>query len=181
MTEEVLAEGDWIVHQQHGVGQITAIEKKTIGNEEHQYFRVRTNSGVYWLPVKSIPDYVRAVSSQTKFRKVLALISQAPQPLLKNYKERNRQISERLENATLETKGELIRDLYARRYAEGLNLSALNERQLSDLRQQFLCEMVVVLDVEMREAEEMLEKALKKSVLLISGSLNQDETTPMAH
>jgi len=174
MSEE-LTEGDWIVHQQHGVGQITAIEKKTINNEEHRYFRVRTDSGVYWLPVKSIPDYVRAVSSRYKFRKVLGIIRQQPQPLLKNYKERNRQISERLENATLETKGALIRDLHARRFAEGLNLSALNERQLTDLRQQFLCEMVVVMDLEMHEAEEVLDKALQKSVSQISGSLDEEK------
>ncbi len=174
MTEETLEKGDWIVHHQHGVGQITAIEKKTIANEEHSYFRVKTNKGVYWLPTKNIPDYVRAVSSQYKFRKVLGIIRQPPQPLLKNYKERNRQISKRLENATLETKGELIRDLHARRYAEGINLSALNERQLADLRQQFLCEMVVVLGIEMHDAEAMLDKALRKSVLQISGSLDEE-------
>ncbi len=173
MTEDVLEKGDWIVHQQHGVGQIEAIETKTIGSEEHQYFRVKTGSGIYWLPIMNIPDYVRTVSSRYKFRKVLGLIRQSPQPLLKNYKERNRQISERLENATLETKGELIRDLYARRHAEGISLSALNERQLSDLRQQFLREMVVVLEIDMQDAEEKLDKALQKSVLLIEGSLDE--------
>ena len=165
MTEDVLEKGDWIVHQQHGVGQIVELEKKTIAGEENQYFRVKTNSGIYWLPVKKIPDYVRTVSSQYKFKKVLGLIRQTPQQLLKNYKERNRQISERLENATLETKGELIRDLHARRYMEGLSLSALNERQLADLRQQFLREMVVVLEIEIEEAEEKLDKALEKSIL----------------
>ena len=165
MTEDVLEKGSWIVHQQHGVGQIIEIEEKKIGNEERKYFRVKTSSGVYWLPIKKIPDYVRTVSSRYKFRKVLGLIRKPPQPLLKNYKERNRQISERLENATLETKGELIRDLHARRHTEGMNLSALNERQLADLRQQFLREMIVVLEIEMSAAEEKLDRALQKSIL----------------
>ena len=164
MTESVLEKGDWIVHQQHGVGQIEAVEEKKIRDEARKYFRVKTSSGVYWLPVSGIPDYVRTVSSRYKFRKVLGLIRKPPLLLLNNYKERNREISERLENATLEVKGELIRDLHARRHMEGMSLSALNERQLADLRQQFLREMTVVLEIEMQSAEEKLDKALEKSV-----------------
>ncbi len=164
MTDEELEIGDWIVHQQHGVGQIKELEAKKIGGQEKKYFRVETSRGVYWLPTESVPDYVRTVSSEYKFRKVLRLIREHPQLLLKNYKERNRQISEKLEHATLEIKGELIRDLYARRHQEGVNLSALNERQLADLRQQFLREMSVVLDIEMQAAEEKLNKALTKSI-----------------
>ena len=170
MAEEILDKGDWIVHQQHGVGQIKAIETKKIGSEERKYFRVKTNGGIYWLPIKEIPDYVRTVSSRYKFRKVLGLIRKSPQLLLNNYKERNREISERLEYATLEVKGELIRDLHARRHMEGVSLSALNERQLADLRQQFLREMTVVLEIDMQSAEEKLDKALQKSVLKIDES-----------
>ena len=167
MTEDVLEKGDWIVHQQHGVGQIKAVEKKKIGSEERKYFRVKTSSGIYLLPFREIPDYVRTVSSRYKFRKVLGLIRKSPQLLLNDYKERNREISERLENATLEVKGELIRDLHARRHTEGVSLSALNERQLADLRQQFLREMIVVLEIDMQGAEEKLDRALQKSVAKI--------------
>ncbi|HIE25556.1 MAG TPA: hypothetical protein EYP74_06080 [Anaerolineales bacterium] len=164
MAPEEFKKNDWIVHQQHGVGQIKEIEIKKIGREERKYFRVETSGGVYWLLVGAVPEYVRAVSSRYKFRKVFALIRERPQPLHKSYKDRNRQISEKLENATLETKGELIRDLYARRHQEGISLSVLNERQLADLREQFLREMSVVLDIDMQEAEEKLNRALKKSV-----------------
>lgn len=169
-NEERIKEGDWIVHQQHGVGQIKAIETKKIGSEERKYFRVKTDSAVYWLPIREIPDYVRTVSSQYKFRKVLGLIRKSPQLLLNNYKERNKEISEKLKNATLEVKGELIRDLHARRHMEGMSLSALNERQLTDLRQQFLREMIVVLEIDMQSAEEKLDKALLKSVSKIDES-----------
>ncbi|MBT3321640.1 MAG: hypothetical protein HN392_05070 [Anaerolineae bacterium] len=164
MTIEELKKGDWVVHQQHGVGRIVEIEKKSIGGNEKQYFRIDTSGGVYWLPVGNIPEYVRTVSSQYKFRKVLKSIREHPEELLKNYKERNRQISEKLEGATLEVKGELIRDLHARRYQEGVKLSALNERQLADLRQQFLREMSIVMEIDMEEAEERLDKSLNRSV-----------------
>ncbi len=179
MAEDMLEKDDWIVHQQHGVGQIEAIEEKKIGDEARKYFRVKTSSGIYWLPISGIPDYVRTVSSRYKFRKVLGLIRKPPQLLLNNYKERNREISERLENATLEVKGELIRDLHARRHMEGLSLSALNERQLADLRQQFLREMTIVLEIDMQNAEEKLNKALEKSVSKIDQSDYKKEKVPV--
>jgi len=164
MDNEVYEIGDWIVHSQHGVGRIEAIEEKKIGKNTAAYFRVKVPRGVYWLPTEKIPSYVRPVSSRYKFRKVLALIREEPQELLKDYKERNKEIAGRLGDATIEIKGELIRDLDARRHIEGINLSALNERQLSELRQQFLNEMAVVLEIDMKEAEEKLDVALKNSM-----------------
>ena len=44
MTESVLEKGDWIVHQQHGVGQIEAVEEKKIRDEARKYFRVKSRS-----------------------------------------------------------------------------------------------------------------------------------------
>ncbi len=164
MDKDTIKKGDWIVHRQHGVGQIEGTEEKKIGDDVHRYFRVKVKGGVYWLPVNNIPDYVRVVSSANQFQEALKVIRKAPQEMSENYKEREREVSEKLENATLETKGELIRDLQARRMIEGMKLSALNERQLDSLRMQFLREMVVVLEIDMKEAEEKLDKALRKSV-----------------
>ena len=160
---ESLQKGDWIVHKQHGVGQIKAIEEKKIGSKIHQYFRVSISDGVYWLPVEKVPDYVRSVSSQNKFHQVLELIGEMPEKLQRDYKERNKTISAQLEDTTLETKGTLIRDLDAWRRLEGVNLSALNERQLISLKKQFLREMTIVFEIEMDRAEEKLRNALEKS------------------
>ena len=164
MDKETLKKGDWIVHRQHGVGQIEGTEEKKIGKDVHQYFRVRVKGGVYWLPVNNIPDYVRVVSSENQFHEALKVIREAPQEMAENYKDRERDVVEKLENSTLEVKSELIRDLQARRMIDGLKLSALNERQLDGLRMQFLREMVVVLGIDMEEAEERLDKALRESV-----------------
>ena len=164
MDKEMLKKGDWIVHRQHGVGQIEGTEEKKIGEDVHRYFRVNVRGGVYWLPIKNIPDYVRIVSSENQFHEVLKVMRKARQEMADNYKERERDVAEKLENSTLEVKGELIRDLQARRMMDGMKLSALNERQLDALRMQFLREMVVVLDIDMEEAEEKLDKVLRKSV-----------------
>lgn len=164
MDKETLEKGDWIVHRQHGVGQIEGIEDKKIGEDVHSYFRVKVRGGIYWLPINNIPDYVRPASSANQFRKVFKLLREAPQEMAENYKDRERDVAQRLENSTLETKGELIRDLQAHRKLEGMKLSALNERQLDGLRTQFLREMVVVLEINMEEAERKLNKALAEDM-----------------
>ena len=164
MDKEAFKQGDWIVHRQHGVGQIKETEEKTIGTDVRKYFRVEIKGGIYWLLTENIPDYVRPVSSPNQFQKALKLIREAPQDMSENYKEREREVLLRLEDPTLETKSALIRDLHARRETEGMKLSALNERQLDELMTQFLREMVVVLEIETGDAEQKLSKALAKSI-----------------
>ncbi|HIE25555.1 MAG TPA: hypothetical protein EYP74_06075 [Anaerolineales bacterium] len=161
---ERLAEGDWIVHKQHGVGQIIAIEEKKIGAEKRKYFRVKVSDGVYWLPVKKDPGYIRAVSTRYRIRMVLKSIREAPQDLPNNYKERNQYVTDKLTEAGIQVKGELLRDLHARGPSEDVNLTVIDGRQLDKLREQFLREMMVVLEIDMDRAEEMLSRALRKSV-----------------
>ncbi len=162
--EEKLEEGDWIVHKQHGVGRVEAIEAKSIGGEETKYFRVKVSSGVYWLPIAKAPDYIRAVSTRYRIRMVLKSIRDLPKDLPDNYKARNQYVEDKLAGAEIQLKGELLRDLHARGPNEDVNLTVIDGRQLDMLREQFLREMMVVLDIDMDKAEEKLDKALKKSV-----------------
>ena len=164
MNGEMYHKGDWIVHKHHGVGQIRGIEKKTIGGDAQDYFRVKVSEGVYWLPVTQIPEYVRSVASQKKLQKALKLIRKAPKPLPSDYKENDRVIAARLADATLEANGELIRDLFARRHDEQMRMSAFSERYLTELRKQFLREMVVVLGVEKDVVRKKLDHALQVSL-----------------
>ena len=164
-----LEKGDWIVHQQHGVGEVRAIDKKTLGGKERKYFRVKTKKGgTYWLPVNKKPDYIRFISPRSQIEKTLKLISETPESLPKNYKSRNSFIAEKLSEADIYTKAEVIRDLHARGAQEDVNLTVIDSRRLDKLREQLLREMVVALEIEMSEAEAKLERALKKSVSKMS-------------
>lgn len=164
MAEDTLHEGDWIVHKQHGVGQIRGIEKKAIGGDVRDYFRVRISGGEYWLPTNPLPEYVRSVASNYMFRKAFKLIKKAPQELPKEYKENDRVVAARLADTTLASNGELIRDLFARRHDDQVRMSAMSERHLTELRKQFVREMVVVLGVEKEEGKKRLESALQESL-----------------
>lgn len=162
--EETLKAGEWIVHKKYGVGQVKGVEVKNIGGEAHEYFRVKISSGSYWLPIKQIPEHVRSVSSEQKLDTALRAMSEKPNILPKNYKIRNKQVAERVEIATLQSKGELIRDLNARKHLEGVNVSIMDERQLNNLLQQFTREMSVILDVSVDEAEKAIEIALAEGI-----------------
>ena len=165
--EETIKTGEWIVHKKYGVGQVTGVEKKIIGGEACEYFRVKISTGFYWLPVQTInmiPEHVRFVSSRYKLTEALSAMHEKPNILSKNYKIRNREVVERADEATLQAKGELIRDLNARKHIDGVNVSMMDERQLAILRQQFLREMSIILDIEVDEAEKRVEEALDTSI-----------------
>ncbi len=161
---EKLEKGDWIVHKQHGVGQVEAIEEKKIAGEGRKYFRINVSDGIYWLPIKKAPDYIRSISSRYRIRMVLKSIREEPQDLPENYKARNQHVLNKLAEEKIQIKGELIRDLHARGANESVNLTVIDSRQLDKLREQFLREVVVVLGIEMSKAEEKLDKALRKSI-----------------
>ena len=164
MAEDILTKGDWIVHKQHGVGQIRGIEKKAIGGDVRDYFRVEIIGGEYWLPTNPLPDYVRSVASNYMLKKTLRLIKKAPKDLPKDYKENDREVAARLADATLASNGELIRDLFARRHDSESRMSAMSDRHLTELRKQFVREMVVVLGAEKEEGKKRLDSALRESL-----------------
>ena len=162
--EETLKAGAWIVHKKYGVGQVKGIEKKHIAGETREYFRVKIKSGVYWLPINKLPEHVRAISSKYKLNKALRAMREKPNISPKNYKVRNKEVAERAEGASLFAKGELIRDLNARKHLEGVNVSIMDERQLDTFRQQFMREMSVILDISTEEAEAKIDAALVEGV-----------------
>lgn len=162
--DETLKTGEWIVHKKYGVGQVKGLERKIIGGEAREYFRVKISTGFYWLPIQHIPDRIRFISSKSKLLKALQAISEKPHILPKDYRVRNKQVAERAEEATLQGKGELIRDLSARKYLEGSNMSIVDERQLESFSQQFMREMAVILDITLEEAEIKLNRALDESI-----------------
>lgn len=87
-----------------------------------------------------------------------------PNILPKNYKIRNKEVAQRAEGASLYAKGELIRDLHARKHLEGVNVSIMDERQLDTFRQQFEREMSVILEITAEEAEAKINTALAESI-----------------
>ena len=58
MAEESIkfAEGDWIVHLYHGVGQVISIESKSLDGNKVKYYKVQTKDSIYWVPVGKVDE-----------------------------------------------------------------------------------------------------------------------------
>ena len=155
--------GDWVVHNYYGVGQISGVETKELGDTKTKYYKVKTNSSTYFIPVNNIDsDRVRGIASDYKLRKVKKLLIESPNDLPDDHNARKKEISERLNDCSLESTAELIRDLSARKKTHHLND---NEGKVLDtLTNRLVLEWSISKGYEQEKAIEQVEEALEKSL-----------------
>ena len=51
ISESSYSPSDWVIHETHGVGQVVAIESKTIGSKEIIYYAIDTGDFTLWVPL----------------------------------------------------------------------------------------------------------------------------------
>lgn len=158
-----LSEGDWVVHNRHGLGQIIGMDTKELLGDRKVFYVVKTESITYWLPIaESNSVRIRPVASADAFQLALKLMEETPQPLEDNFRRRLAAIQSEIQKSTLLSKAALIRDMYARDYQKDVHI---NEKKILDtLQQQFINEWVATGGIQYEEAQDALRKALKKSV-----------------
>ena len=155
--------GDWIVHAYYGVGQIRGVDRKAIEGVKKRYFRVKTKSMTYWLPVdNSDVEHIRPVASKNLFTRSLKIIQKKPHKMANDYRSREKQISEAFAACSLKSLAALIRDLYGRRVYGKIN--ARDGEILERAKHLFINEYVIVADTDPEEAKSILENALVQSV-----------------
>jgi CarD family transcriptional regulator len=155
--------GDWVVHNFYGVGQISGVETKKLGDIKTKYYKVKTNSSTYFIPINNIDtDRVRAIASDYMLRKVKKIIIETPNKLPDDHNARKKEISERLNDCSLASTAELIRDLSARKKTHHLNDN--EEKILDTLTNQMVLEWSISKGYEQEKALEQLEGALEKSL-----------------
>ena len=157
------SKGDWIVHAQHGVGQVRGIEKKVLEGEKKIFFRVKTFDGIYWLSVvQTNVEYIRPITSEHQIKKALTTIRRAPKPLPKDHNKRNKVIIEALKDPSLLVKARMIRDLNGKQQESRLNFT--EEDALIKMKTQLLNEWSVIKGEDREILEEKLDKAFQTSV-----------------
>jgi RNA polymerase-interacting CarD/CdnL/TRCF family regulator len=166
--EDGYKKGDWIVHAYYGVGQIKGVDRKAIEGVKKKYYRVKTKAMTYWLPVNnSDVEHIRPVASKNLFTRSLKIIRKKPRKMAKDYRVREKEISEALAACSLKALARLIRDLYGRRVTKG-KMNMRDVEILENAKNHFINEYVVVKDSDPLEAREILETALAHSVSLVS-------------
>jgi len=157
------SKGDWIVHARYGVGQVKGIEKKELEGEKKLFFKVKTFEGVYWLSVvRTDAEYIRPITSEYQIKRALTIIRRPPKELPENHTQRNKAISDALNDPSLYTKARMIRDLNGKQQDSRLNFT--EEDAFLKMKGQLLNEWSVVKDMERQALEEKLERALETSI-----------------
>lgn len=161
-----IEKGDYVVHTAHGVGMVTGVEKKELGGKLKEFYRVKTNSLTYWIPVKSVrKDKIRRVSSPHTFENMLSLIRRQPRKIAKQYRSRQKKVSTALTESSLRARARMIRDLHGRQVRKDLNFN--DQMALEKLKKHFVEEWVIASGMEKKEAMEKLNQALSASAAKI--------------
>ena len=164
MTEQdqTYAIGDWVVHLTYGVGQVKKIEKKPIGGTMKKCYHVRTDDGVFWLPIDNDDNVrVRPIAGPKRIQRALNFLKKAPKKMAANFQSRRKQIQRVSLDGDLNTDLKLVRDLNARQFKKGLN--ATEQNAFNTIVKRFLQEWSLSKGIEIGEAHEMLERYLKES------------------
>lgn len=164
MTEQdqTYAIGDWVVHLTYGVGQVKKIEKKPIGGTMKKCYHVRTDDGVFWLPIDNDDNVrVRPIAGPKRIQRALNFLKKAPKKMAANFQSRRKRIQRVSLDGDLNTDLKLVRDLNARQFKKGLN--ATEQNAFNTIVKRFLQEWSLSKGIEIGEAHEMLERYLKES------------------
>jgi RNA polymerase-interacting CarD/CdnL/TRCF family regulator len=154
--------GDWVVHLTYGVGQIKKIEKKPIGGTQQKCYHVRTNDGVFWLPLDNADnERIRPIAGPKLIQRALAVLKRAPKKMAANFQSRRKRIKRVSLDGDLQTDLKLVRDLNARQFKKGLN--ATEQDAFNTIVKRFLQEWSLSKGIEIDEAHEMLERFLRES------------------
>jgi RNA polymerase-interacting CarD/CdnL/TRCF family regulator len=164
MSEEtpLYSKDDWIVHLVYGIGQIKAVEKKSIAGETRQYYRVKAEESEYWVPVDDANnETVRPLASPKRIKRALRILKKAPEKMATNYKIRRKRIRDTTLDGALRSDIELMRDLFARQSARGLNPT--EEESFRTLKNRFLKEWSLSLDIDIEEARQKFNQLLQQN------------------
>jgi RNA polymerase-interacting CarD/CdnL/TRCF family regulator len=163
MSEEVktFKKGDWVSHLQYGVGQVEGKEKKSLGGENQEYYKVLTRNGVYWIPTDNLdPERIRPVVSEKKLQKAIAILESPPGVMDSKHTVRKKRIDEVSAQGDLEGFCALLRDLHAKRAASKLNTT--EQRAHTTLKKKIASEWSATREVSLQDANKEINKILRK-------------------
>ena len=153
--------GDWVSHFQYGVGQIEGKEKKTLGEEIQEYFKVQTRNGVYWIPTDKLdPERIRPVVSESNLQKAIAVLESPAEEMASKHTDRKKRIDEVTAQGDLVGFCTLLRDLHAKQAAGKLNTT--EQRTHTSIKKKIASEWSATREIGVQEANKEINKILRK-------------------
>jgi RNA polymerase-interacting CarD/CdnL/TRCF family regulator len=151
--------GDWVVHRFHGVGQVSKVEKKKLGGETSEYFRVEGEETVFWIPVENaINERIRPLVTKKELGEAIKVLSKAPRQMEKDFRQRQSRIKLVKSEGSLNSICKIVRDLMGRKREKGLNESEAHA--LRFFRDLLLNEWAICVDKSMDDVVQQFRQAL---------------------
>lgn len=152
--------GAWVVHRDHGIGQVKTIEKKSIGGKENTYCRIKTFNSTIWLPITKMGDeWLRSVATLEEIEKALKILKKQPEPMAASLNSRKSRIQSVDSNDSPAIVAELLRDLWGFK-RQKKNLSQAEEKALRHFTECFLAEWSVSAEITVEDAKKQFNGLL---------------------
>jgi RNA polymerase-interacting CarD/CdnL/TRCF family regulator len=105
---------DWVVHPQHGVGQVVKLEIRQFDSGTLQmYYKISIPNGTLWVQVEGSSSGLRKVIAKGDLAKYRDLLKSRPTPLTGDYRQRQVELSNRIRQGSFKARCEVVRDLTA--------------------------------------------------------------------
>jgi RNA polymerase-interacting CarD/CdnL/TRCF family regulator len=154
--------GEWVVHNQYGVGQIKKTEVMPLHGEQIECFKVHVKDGSFWFPTDSLDNpRIRPVASEEIVSKVIKNLRRKPSNLIQNKKYWTQRIKDVSLHDDLISISQLIRDLYAQKALKRLNDSQI--RALSKFKERLLLEWFAITGGDIKEIRSQFNKHISES------------------
>lgn len=156
---------DWIVHRHYGIGQIKAVETKTIGEEATTYYKIEAhNDSTIWVPVASEEELLRPAASEDEFAEVVQVLQRPSRRMNSQFQTRIARIRKVSREGNPVMLARTVRDLWARRSRRG-QLSTTEESHWRRLVDRLIAEWTVSMGLDETQANERLYALLEKHAL----------------
>ena len=154
------SKGDWIVHSQFGIGKIKGVDIKDISGEKTEYFRIKTSSSTFWMPVNQMDsELLRPLSTPDEIEQAIVTLQKPAKEMSSNYKMRQNRIQIARARNTPKAIAKLIRDLRARQRDKGI-LNSSERSAFRSFKQRLVEEWVIVSGKKTEKIESTLDALL---------------------
>jgi len=114
--------GDRVIHPRHGLGQITNLAvKQFVKGEKRPFYEISFPGSTLWVPLNLTTSGTRKLSTKTEIASCRWVLKSPPEPLQNDYRLRQTELKNHLQEGTLTARCEVVRDLTAYGWHRPLN------------------------------------------------------------
>ena len=155
--------GEWVVHCTYGMGQVVALEERTMNDKPSMYYVIQTSDLTIWVPDdKNIQSRLRAPINATSFKAIISILSEPAEKLPDDYRQRTLQLQSMLREGGAEARVRVIRDLTAYRHRR--TWSDHDRDLIKSTEKVLIGEWSYSLSITPAQAQTVLQQTLTKQI-----------------